>query len=125
MDFKYAEMCKYATILNGPVYAFSVVMNMDSWNKLPKDVRKVMDEMGREQSEWTGNYMDNHVEESLAWSKKTYNLEIIKLPPAEKAKWDQLIEPITGQWIAKNKDKGIPAEAIVKDIRAFLAKYAE
>ena len=29
MDFKYAELCKYVTIMNGPIYPFAVVMNMD------------------------------------------------------------------------------------------------
>ncbi|MFH1488844.1 MAG: TRAP transporter substrate-binding protein, partial [Pseudomonadota bacterium] len=123
MDFKYAEMCKYATIVNGPVYAFSVVMNMDSWNKLPKDVQKVMEELGREQAEWTGNYMDKHVEESLAWSKKTHNLEIIELSKEEMAKWDALIAPITGEWIKEAKGKGIPAEELVKDIEGYAKKY--
>ncbi|TET88064.1 MAG: TRAP transporter substrate-binding protein, partial [Desulfobacteraceae bacterium] len=90
-DFKYAEMCKYAVVLNGPVYAFSVVMNMDKWNSLPKKVQKVMDSMVREQAEWTGNYLDNHVKESVSWSRKDQNVKFINLAPAEKAKWDKLI----------------------------------
>ncbi|MBW2284096.1 MAG: TRAP transporter substrate-binding protein, partial [Deltaproteobacteria bacterium] len=34
-DFKFAELCKYVTMTETPVYPFAVVMNMDSWNKLP------------------------------------------------------------------------------------------
>ncbi|RLB30137.1 MAG: C4-dicarboxylate ABC transporter substrate-binding protein, partial [Deltaproteobacteria bacterium] len=68
MDFKYAEMCKYVTIMNGPVYPFAVVMNMNKWNSLPKDVQDVMDGLGTEQAWWTGNYMDKHVNESIEWS---------------------------------------------------------
>ena len=77
MDFKYAEICKYVTIFNGPVYPFAVVMNMDKWNSLPKDVQDVMDGLGVEQAFWTGNYMDKHAEESIEWSKKNHNIEII------------------------------------------------
>lgn len=123
-DFKYAEMCKYVTMLNGPVYPFAVVMNMDSWNKLPKDVQKVMDELGPQQCVWTGVYMDNHVNESIAWSKENHNIEITELSGEEKAKWDKLLEPITNDWIEKAKGKGLPAEAIVRDIKAFGAMYA-
>jgi TRAP-type C4-dicarboxylate transport system substrate-binding protein len=123
-DFKYAEMCKYVTMLNGPVYPFAVVMNMDKWNSLPKDVQEVFDEMGTQQCVWTGVYMDNHVEDSIAWSKKNHNIEITVLPDAEKAKWDKMLEPITEKWIAGAKAKGLPGEAIVADIKAFGAMYA-
>ena len=39
-DFKYAEMCRYVTIFNGPIYPFAVVMNLDSWKKLPSGCPK-------------------------------------------------------------------------------------
>jgi TRAP-type C4-dicarboxylate transport system substrate-binding protein len=97
-------------------------MNLDKWNSLPKDVQKVMDDMAREHSEWTGTYMDNHIVESMAWSKKTQGVEVITLSKAEKAKWDKLLDPITTDWIAATKKKGYPADAIVADIKAFMKK---
>ena len=109
--------------MNGPIYPFAVVMNMDSWNKLPKDVQKVMDDLSVEQCKWTGEYMDNHVNESIDWSKKNYNIEIIELPKVESAKWDKLLEPIIGKWIEDANAKGLSAEAIVKDIKDFAKKY--
>jgi len=121
-DFKYAEICKYVTMLNGPVYPFAVVMNWDSWNKLPKDVQKVMDDLGKEQSEWTGKYMDDHVNESLDWSKKTHHIEIIELSPGEKAKWDAKLAPITDKWIENASAKNLPAKEIVADIHAAAQK---
>jgi TRAP-type C4-dicarboxylate transport system substrate-binding protein len=124
-DFKYAEMCRYVTIFNGPIYPFAVVMNLDSWKKLPPDVQKVMDAMRVEQSEWTGKYMDAHVEESMEWSKKNYNIEVTKLGPAELAKWDKLMEPLIGKWIEDAKAKGLPAEQILSDIRAFTKKRSK
>ena len=123
-DFKYAEICKYVTILNGPIYPFAVVMNMNSWNKLPKDVQAVFDELGPQQSVWTGTYMDKHVVDSVAWSKKTHNIEIIELSKEEKHKWDKLLEPITGKWIENANAKGLPAEQILNDIKAIRGMYA-
>jgi TRAP-type C4-dicarboxylate transport system substrate-binding protein len=122
-DFKYAELCRYVTIMNGPIYPFAVVMNWDSWNKLPKDVQKVMDDLAVEQSEWTGVYMDNHVEDSVAWSKENYNIEITELSATEKAKWDARLAPIMQQWIDDAKAKGLPAEQIIADMKAFAKKY--
>jgi TRAP-type C4-dicarboxylate transport system substrate-binding protein len=124
MDFKYAEMCKHVMILNGPIYPFAVVMNTDSWNALPKDVQDVMDGLGTQQAVWTGKYMDNHVKESVEWAKKTHNIEITELSKQEKAALEGLIAPITDQWIEDAKAKGLPAKAIIEDIKAFSKMYA-
>jgi TRAP-type C4-dicarboxylate transport system substrate-binding protein len=121
-DFKFAEICKYVTVTDAVIYPFSVVMNMDKWNSLPKDVQKVMEDMAREHSEWTGSYMDEHIIESIDWSKKTQGVEVITLSKAEKAKWDKLLDPILTDWIAETNKKGYPADAIVSDIQAFMKK---
>ena len=118
-DFKFAESCRYVTLTNKGVVPFAVVMNLEKWNSLPDDVKKVMEDLGEEQSAWTGKYMDNHVNDAITWSKKTYNVEFIELSKDEKARWDDLAAPITGSWIKGATAKGLPAEAIVKDLKAF------
>lgn len=123
-DFKFAEICRYVTMTDTVIYPFAVIMNMNSWNKLPKDVQQVMDDMIVEQAEWTGNYMDNHVLGSIDWSKQTYNVEFITLAPEEKAKWDSKLEFMIDQWISDAKAKGLPAEEIIKDIKALIQKYS-
>lgn len=123
-DFKFAEICKYATMTETVIYPFAVVMNMDSWNSLPKDIQKVFEEMGTEQAEWTGVYMDNHVKESVEWSKKTYNVEFTELSKEQKNKWNNMLTPLTDEWIKGAEAKGVPAKAIVEDIKAFTKKYS-
>lgn len=122
-DFKFAETCRYATLTNTVIYPFAVVMNMDSWKKLPPDVQKIFEDLSFDQAVWTGNYMDDHVKDSIAWSKKTHKVEFIALSKEEKAKWDARLAPITEKWIQKAKADGYPAEAIVKDIKAFIKKH--
>ncbi|MBW2109058.1 MAG: TRAP transporter substrate-binding protein [Deltaproteobacteria bacterium] len=123
-DFKFAELCGYVTMTDTAVYPFAVVMNMDKWNALPRDVRQVMEELRTQQAAWTGAYMDNHVKEAIAWSKQTHHVEVIELSAEQKAKWDALLDPITAKWIADTQAKGLPAQAVVDDIRAFAAMYA-
>jgi TRAP-type C4-dicarboxylate transport system substrate-binding protein len=122
-DFKFAELCKYVTMTQTPVYPFAVVMNMDKWNSLPKDVQEVLDGLGTQQAAWTGVYMDKHVKKAMAWSKKKQGVKVFRLLKKEKAKWNKLLEPITADWIKKNKAKGLPAEAIVRDIKDFAQMY--
>jgi TRAP-type C4-dicarboxylate transport system substrate-binding protein len=121
-DFKFAETCKYVTMTDTVIYPFAVVMNMDSWNKLPKDVQKVMDDLRVEQSEWTGTYMDNHVKEAMEWAKSEQNVEVITLSAEEKAKWDAKLMQITEKWVSDAKSKGFPSDAIVNDIKTLIKK---
>ena len=124
-DFKFAEMCSYVTMTDTVIYPFAVIMNMDKWKSLPKDVQDVMEGMIDEQAEWTGNYMDNHVNEAIEWSKKTHNVEFIQLSEADKAQWDAKLQFLTDKWISGAKEKGLPAEAIVGDIQGLIKKYAK
>jgi TRAP-type C4-dicarboxylate transport system substrate-binding protein len=122
-DFKYAETCRYVTIMNGPVYPFAVVMNQSRWDSLPDTVKQVMNDLGREQAEWTGKYMDDHVNESIEWSKQEYDIEIIHLSKKETGRWNKLLEPMPEKWVQDASEKGYPAEKILKDIRNWNEKY--
>ncbi len=124
-DFKYAEICKYITMTKTVVYPFSVVMNKDSWNSLSPDVQKVMNELCREQSKWTGNYMDQHVQDSIKWSKEEENVEVIHLSQKQLDKWNRLLKPITKKWIEKANEQGLPGKEIVTDIKAMSQKYIQ
>ena len=123
-DFKFAEMCKYVTMTDTVIYPFAVVMNMDAWNALPADVQKVMNDLILEQSEWTGNYMVNHVDNAIKWSKTEQGVEFIKLSKAEKAKWDAKLEFLSDKWVKGAEAKGLPAQNIVDYIGMLVSKYS-
>ncbi len=122
-DLKFAEICGHVTMTETAIYPFAVVMNLKSWNALPPEVQKVMEDLGTEQAEWTGKYMDNHVIEGIAWSKAEHNVEFIELSADEKARWDALLEPITADWIQDTTAKGFPAQQIVDDILEYMQKH--
>ncbi len=123
-DLKFAELCRYVTMTDTVIYPFAVVMNMDTWRSLPEDVQGVMVDLGAEQAVWTGEYMDRHVEESIDWSRRTYQVEFIQIPAAERPEWDQRLKPIKERWIEEAVAKGLPGEAIVEDIKALIKKHS-
>ncbi len=123
-DFKFAEYCRYVTYLGFQVVSFAVVMNKDTWNSLPKDVQKVIDDLSREQALWTGRYMDDHVKEAIEWSKKTYNVEFIKLPSEDMAKAKKLVKPMIDAYIKRAKAAGVPADEVMKDVYSLRDKLA-
>jgi TRAP-type C4-dicarboxylate transport system substrate-binding protein len=122
-DFNYAAYTANATIANLWVVTFAVVMNKDKWNSLPADVKKVIDGMRKEWALWTGNYVDNHVLESLKWSKEKYNLQIFELPASEKAEVPKLIKPLIDGYIERATKAGLPGNQIMKDVYSLKEKY--
>jgi TRAP-type C4-dicarboxylate transport system substrate-binding protein len=122
-DFSFAAYCPYATEANLFVVSFAVVMNKDKWNSLPANVKKVLDDMRREQAEWTGKYVDDHVKEALVWSKQKYNHQVISLPASDKAEIPKLLKPMIDDYIKRMNGLGLPGDQIVKDIYALKNKY--
>ena len=123
-DLKFAELCRYVTMTDTVIYPFAVVLNMDTWRSLPKDVQDVLTDLSKEQAAWTGRYMDNHVKESIEWSRRTYQVEFIRIPTTERPEWDRKLKPIEEAWINEAEAKGLPGEAIVEDIRALIKKHS-
>ncbi|WP_415713750.1 TRAP transporter substrate-binding protein [Maridesulfovibrio sp.] len=122
-DLNFAEICRYETETNTAVYPFAIIMNKNSWNGLPDDVKKVLNDLGREQAEWTGNYMDQHVKDSLAWAKDKYSIEMIKMSDADMKEIKDKTLPLIEDWKKKAADKGIDGAAVLSDIKASLVKY--
>jgi len=122
-DFNYAAYTANATIANLWVVTFAVVMNKEKWESLPADVKKVIDDMRKEWALWTGNYVDNHVTESIKWSKEKYNLQIFEFPDAEKAEIPKLIKPLIDEYTKRVTAAGLPGDQIIKDVYALKEKY--
>jgi TRAP-type C4-dicarboxylate transport system substrate-binding protein len=123
-DFNYAAYTPYATITNLWVVTFAVVMNQEKWNSLPEDVKKVFGDMGREQAEWTGKYVDGHVKEALDWSKEQYkNFQIFELSASDKATISKSVKPIVDEYVKRVNASGLPGDQIIKDVYALKTKY--
>ena len=125
-DFKLAEMLKYTTNYPTVVTSFAAVMDRKRWDKLPADVKKVIDQLAEEMPAWTGRYHDQqNVGEALAWSKKEHGLEIVELSPEERKAWDAKLQPMVTQWVDEMKAKGLPAERYVARARELSAQIAK
>ncbi len=122
-DFNFASFCPYATIANLHVVTFAVVMNKDKWDALPEDVKKVIDDLSRDQCEWTGNYVDNHVKEALEWSKKKYNHQVFTFSSADQTKVQNQLKPMVEEYIKKTSQIGLDGRQIIQDVNALKAKY--
>jgi len=121
-DFKFAAYTPNATVANLSVVTFAVVMNKEKWNSLPADVKKVLDDLRREQALWTGNYVDGHVEEALDWSKKNHDLKVFNLSAADTATVNGLLQPMVDDYVKRVSAQGLPGKQIVADAMALKKK---
>ena len=123
MDFNFAESCRHETITNLPVYPFAIIMNKARWESLSPESKKVIDDLALEQTIWTGKYLDKHINDSLAWSKEKYQVEVHELTAAEHARIKELGTPLVDQWKADAAKAGLDGDAILADMLALKAKY--
>lgn len=124
-DFEYAALCRYVTMTDTVIYPFAVVMNQQTWDKLPADVQKVINDLKQEQAIWTAEYMETHVKDAIEWSKLNHHIEVINLDSSEKARFNELLKSIIDQWIIDESAKGLPAKQIVEDIDKMVTKYSQ
>lgn len=124
-DLKFAEDCKFVTMTNTVVYPFAVVMNLNKWKALPDNAKKIMQDLAESQARWTGNYMDSHVMDAIAWSKKVHKVEFIKLDKKSSAKWNSALSPIVEKWIKRADKKGFKGKEIVGSIKKLIAEHAK
>ncbi len=104
-----------------PVFA---AMNKDAYNKLPADLKVVIDkscDFGRQGT------IDLWVE---AWENaqkyfKAEGVEVVRLSPQERARWTPIIEKARDRVGAELDGKGLPGTEIVKYIRERIQHYAK
>ncbi len=121
--FKINEITKSHTEHVGlPPMISTVLISQKLWDSLPPDVQKVFND----NKEW---WAKTWCETVLAGGKIAKD-EAVKLghpvykpTPAELKLWLQPLEPLTEKWIAKREAKGMPARAIVDDVKRLISKY--
>lgn len=124
-DMKYAEMVKNVTDYPTFVISFAAVMKKDTWNSLPPDVQKVIDDLGREMALWTGDYLDKHVKTVMDWGQKEQGVKVVTLAPEEKAKWDQALKSIQDKAVNDAEAKGLPGKKFMEKLVELRDKYAK
>jgi len=125
-DFRLAEQVRYQVAYPYALgTGFATVMNWDTWNALPPDVQKVMDDLCVEQSVWSGKYWDDYDAKALEWAIAEHGLEVITLSPEEKARWDERLKPIQSEWVKSREDEGLPAQKFVDRMYELIAEHSK
>ena len=112
-DMNYAVYCKHVVEARLPVISFAVVMNKKKWEALPDDVKKVFDDLYFEQADWTGEYVDKHVEDALAWSKETHGVTVTRVDDAQLAEIKAKLAPMMDAYVKRVAQNGIDGQKLI------------
>ncbi|PIC99039.1 TRAP transporter substrate-binding protein [Sporosarcina sp. P29] len=122
-DSKLAEIVEYVTDYPLALNTFIAVMNKNKWDSLPKDIQAVIEELNTEMTEFTGDYLDNHVRESLEWSIDSEGLEVVELAEEEKKNWDKKLGDMQKEVVEEVQKEGLPAEKYLDEMEGLIEKY--
>lgn len=124
-DFRLAETLKYVTDYPTVVVSFAAVMDKRRWERLPDNVKAVIEELGPEMATWTGNYHDNdNVGSAMAWAQQQHNVQTVSLSDAERASWDAKLAPMETEWVKEMTDKGFDAAGYLARLRELAEQFA-
>ena len=124
--WKQAEVVKSTTQCYSVGYTagFFVVMNLDKWNSLPKDIQAVIEQINKEWVAKYGEAWEKSDVEGLEFSRGLGN-EVIGLSKEESAKWAKAVAPVVDEYIKAATKKGLPGKEYVEFIRAKISEYSK
>jgi TRAP-type transport system periplasmic protein len=122
--FRVGELTKYSTENYATSYTatFVVVMNKDTWESLPPDIQKVIDQLSVEYADKYAAMWDDIDKHGKEYVLKKGE-KIISLSKEEEAKWVEKAEPLFDEYVKKMKEKGLPGEEALKFVRDYLKPY--
>jgi len=104
---KYFEVTKYLSLTNHTYSAIGLVVSKRSFDRLPADLKKVIDDnSGQYAATLAGKMWDDQAVVVEDMVKKRGNT-ITVLDKAEVARWEKATQPVTEAWLKQAKDKGL------------------
>lgn len=124
VDFGWAEILKYVTMIPTAHTIMGVTMNLDTWNSLPADIQGIMTDMSDDFADYADEFFVRSHNELVASMPKDYGTEFIYLPEEEVARWVEVDMPVQEKYVAEMESKGLPGRELLNDFHQLEKKYA-
>ena len=121
VGFKLHEVAKNYTFTDfGAVPNVLIAINKDTWRKLPKELQKIMLDVGKEFTEVQTKMANTKGEASVA-AMKAAGVTVRSLSMEEKVKWANALSDIPNEKTAEINKAGQPGKAVGAYIKALKA----
>ena len=127
---KTPDLVSHFSTLAGPqprlgTNVFTFLMNRKSYEKLPGDLRKVIDDnSGRNIAEMAGRNWDAIEAPGLKVVRSRPKNKFHTIAEAEVARMKEAAKPVFDRWLAEMKDIGVDGVKLLADARALIDKYS-
>ncbi len=121
VSYRLFDVSKYSVQAGLTAAPMAVAMNKKTWNSLPPDIQKILDNLRRRYAFECGDAYDEDLKKALKVAKSKGKV-VYPLAAAELAKWKEKAEPLYDQWVADMKAKGLPGEELLGAIRQLTGK---
>jgi len=102
----------------------NIIMNMERWNSLPDDIKKILDDMRPWIEKVSVDLSTEEAEKSRKICKDLGHNFII--PNADEMKlWVKTAEPMHEAWITETEAKGLPGRAVFEETKRLIQKYSK
>lgn len=120
--FKFNEVIDYITPFPAPAGVMFTIVNEKRFNSWPEDLKKVIEDMKIEHSEWAGNFANNAGQEGLAFAVAS-GVKKTTISSKEKEKMMLILKSMTDDWLKENTARGLPAQEWLDEFNRLLEKY--
>jgi TRAP-type C4-dicarboxylate transport system substrate-binding protein len=120
--FKFNEVIDYITPFPAPGALMFTIVNEERFNSWPDHVKKVIEDMKMEHSEWAGNFAHEAAQGGLSFALES-GVEKTTLSLEEREQMMRMLEPMRDEWLEETQAKGLPAQAWLDEFDRLLEKY--
>lgn len=115
--WRQAEVVKSTTLCESVGYTTTmyVVMNKSKWNRLPQDLKTILEETSRTWVDVHGEAWDSLDSNGLDYTLGKGN-GVVELSGEEKALWKEAVQPVVNDYVKRTRQKGISGDTLVKNL---------
>jgi len=113
LAYKLYEVAKYGVVTTFGCVTEGVVMNLESWKKLPEDHKCIVEAVGRNPFRSTGG-LTREVYRTMIKEIVDGGVTLYTPPSEETERWFERFREETRKWVAELEGKGLPGKEVVK-----------
>jgi TRAP-type C4-dicarboxylate transport system substrate-binding protein len=121
LSFKLYEVAKHAVVTTFGCVSEGVVMNQESWKRVPDNLKPLVDDVCQNPFKTTGG-LTRDVYKSMMKEVADKKVNLYELPGQEAEKWYERFRDATRKWVADLEAKNLPAKDVVKMYNEECAK---
>jgi len=120
--FKFNEVIEYITPFPAPAGVMFTIVNEKRFKSWPDDLKKVIEDMKMEHSQWAGDFAYKAGQEGLTYAVDS-GVKKTTISPEEKEKMMEILKSMTDEWLEQNTARGLPASEWLDEFNRLLEKY--